>query len=204
MSKKKHNCISWLKKNLCITGIILFVSCILYILMDSLAVAYATDTYSENFSGGGATTYSDAIDQSYILAYEMDQVMDGTAPFDADDAAGNDSNDSNGIVRTFDYVNYTLKYTTAIKDTVTEEVTGANVMVEFQLPCDPSEAEFNTETMNWCLDMVITYEYEDGSTSTAWNKNKRVVNQKLTGKRMLVNGDAGNVIPGTGTLSTGI
>ena len=35
-------------------------------------------------------------------------------------------------------------------------------MVEFVLPCDPSVAAFNLETMQWCLDHRVTYVYEDG------------------------------------------
>ncbi|ASL62817.1 fusion protein (includes pXO2-28-29-30) [Bacillus cereus] len=38
-------------------------------------------------------------------------IVDGTAPFDLNDEAGNDSNPNNGIVRTFDTVTYPLKVT---------------------------------------------------------------------------------------------
>ncbi len=38
-------------------------------------------------------------------------IVDGTAPFDSNDEAGNDSNPNNGIVRTFDTVTYPLKVT---------------------------------------------------------------------------------------------
>ena len=55
------------------------------------------------------TASSTSSNQCYVLAYSIDKVIDGTVPFDADDKAGNDSSDSNGIVRSFDIINYTLK-----------------------------------------------------------------------------------------------
>lgn len=42
----------------------------------------------------------------YVLAYDINKVIDGTAPFDSDDTAGNDSSNENGIVRSFDTINY--------------------------------------------------------------------------------------------------
>ena len=40
----------------------------------------------------------------------------GTAPFDADDSAGNDSSASNDVVRSFDTVFYNVGYTLNLKD----------------------------------------------------------------------------------------
>lgn len=143
-------------------------------------------------------------DLCYVLAYEIDKIIDGTAPFDTDDAAGNDSNSENGIVRSFDTINYTLKYTTAIKNSEIRGIDSTNVMVDFLLPCSPVKAEFNVDTMIWLLDKKLTYTYEDGSTSTAYNRNKNVVSQRLTGRRLLVNSETGNTVPGTGTLAIGV
>lgn len=144
------------------------------------------------------------LDTCYISAYEIDEVIDGTEPFDANDDRGNDSNDSNKIVRSFDSVNYALKYTTALRDASISGIDAAYVMVDFTLPCDPSVAAFNLDTMQWCLDRKVIYTYEDGTTSSTWNQNKTVVSQQLTGRRFLQNTEAGNTIPGTGTLSVGI
>lgn len=38
-------------------------------------------------------------------------IVDGTAPFDSNDEAGNDASPNNGVVRTFDTVTYPLKVT---------------------------------------------------------------------------------------------
>ncbi|MCD7834520.1 MAG: hypothetical protein LUH00_11135 [Lachnospiraceae bacterium] len=128
--------------------------------------------------------------KSYVSGLAVKSLKDGTAPFDLDDEAGNDSSASNHIVRTFDYVNYTLEYTTALMNT-SQTVDEAYMMVEFTLDCDPSKAEFNTDTLNWCVDRVITYVYADGTTSTSWDSSKTVTAQVLTGKRYLSqNGDS--------------
>lgn len=140
----------------------------------------------------------------YVLAYDINKVIDGTAPFDSDDTAGNDSSNENGIVRSFDTINYTLKYTTAIKDAETQGIDSTNVMIDFLLPCSPVKAEFNTDTMTWLLDKQVIYTYEDGSTSTSYDMSKNIVSQRLTGRRLLVNSEAGNMVPGTGTLAIGV
>lgn len=57
----------------------------------------------------GATSENDLFDfEAFIKSTD---ITDGTAPFDKDDAAGNDSGEKNGIVRTFDTVTYPLKIT---------------------------------------------------------------------------------------------
>ena len=143
-------------------------------------------------------------DQCYVLAYEISKIIDGTAPFDADNAAGNDSGDENNVVRSFDTINYTLKYTTAIRDSSIYGVDEAYVKVRFVLPLSNREAVFDEATMNWCLNRKITYYYSDGTSSETIDESKTMIKQVLTGERYLANSDSGNTIPGTGTLSTGI
>lgn len=46
-------------------------------------------------------------------------IKDGTAPFDSDDNPGNDSNESNGIVRNFDAITYAIKGKLAYKQSST-------------------------------------------------------------------------------------
>ena len=139
----------------------------------------------------------------YISAFDIKSTKDGTAKFDTDDEVGNDSNDSNGRVRTFDYINYNLEYVTAIEDT-TQTVDTAYVDIEFTLEKDPSEAVLNPDTFKWCENMVTTYYYEDGTSSTTWNQSKVVRKQVLTGRRKITNNAEINAIPGVGTLSFGV
>ncbi len=125
--------------------------------------------------------------KSYVSAMRIKEVVDGLAPFDNNDEAGNDSNNSNGIVRSFDNINYTLEYVTELKDNTPIEE--ANLIVEFTLPCPKDIATFDMNTMHWIIDPVITE--ENGV-------------QKLTGKRLLQNTSGSTAIPGQGILSTGI
>ena len=124
--------------------------------------------------------------ESYVSAINIKETVDGLAPFDSNNNAGNDTNASNGIVRSFDNVNYTLEYVTALK--VTQPITDAYLMVEFTLPCTKDIATFDMDTMAWIVDPQLTE--KDGK-------------QILTGKRYLQNTSDNNAIPGTGTLSTG-
>ncbi|MCD8074200.1 MAG: hypothetical protein LUF27_04035, partial [Lachnospiraceae bacterium] len=94
--------------------------------------------------------------KSYVSGLSVSSIVDGTAPFDSDDEAGDDSSDSNRIVRSFDYVSYTLSYTTALSNEK-ESVDSGVLYVEFVLPCSPDVAIFNMDTMNWMVDPVLTY-----------------------------------------------
>lgn len=139
----------------------------------------------------------------YIQNARIDSVKDGTAPFDKNNEIGNDADDENNIVRSFDYINYNIEYTTGLVD-ITQTVDSANVRIEAVLNKSMKEAEFNVETLNWCSDRKITYFYEDGSASTSYDKNKNVVKQVLTGYRRLENTSQVNNIPGTGSLTLGV
>lgn len=139
-----------------------------------------------------------------ISAFKIGEKRDGSVPFDRNNDQGNDLGPYNHIVRTFDSITYTLKYTTALKSSATQGVDSGNVMIDFNLPCDPRVARFNKDSMQWCLDMIITYTYSDGTASTSWDKSKTVTNQRVTGRRFLQNTSSQNVIPGTGTLSVSI
>ncbi len=138
-----------------------------------------------------------------ISSFYVSAQVDGTAPWDSDNEPGNDSSASNNIVRTFDYVNYTLSYTTELTNpSVT--VNSGNVYVEFTLPCGPDIASFNTNTLNWMSDSQVTYYFSDGSSTTEYTNGMEVEKQVLTGYRTLVNTSDNTAIPGTGTLSVGI
>mgnify|MGYP004685929861 FL=1 len=143
-------------------------------------------------------------DLCYIKAFEISELQDGTAPFDDNNDPGNDSAIDNGVVRSFDNVFYTLKYTTAIKNNDGTNISEANVHVKFELPLPYTKAQFDNDSLKWCLDKNISYEYSDGTISSEIIKNKVMVKQTLTGYRHLVNTDAGNLIPGTGTLVVNI
>lgn len=159
----------------------------------------------ENSRVSKAAEAAETSDESlcYIQNARIDSVKDGTAPFDKNNEIGNDADDENNIVRSFDYINYNIEYTTGLID-ITQTVDSANVRIEAVLNKSMKEAEFNVETLNWCSDRKITYFYEDGSASTSYDKNKNVVKQVLTGYRRLENTSQVNNIPGTGSLTLGV
>ena len=58
---------------------------------------------------------SNGINESYVSAIDIKETITGLAPFDKDNAAGNDSGPNNNIVRSFDNINYTIEYITDLK-----------------------------------------------------------------------------------------
>ena len=124
----------------------------------------------------------------YVSSAVVKDKIDGTTPFDSDNNPGNDSDSKNNIVRSFDTINYTLDYVTAIKGD--EVINEAKLYVEFILPCSKEYAQFDMDTMKWMQDAKLQ------TTSKG--------NQILTGYRYLQNTGDTNMIPGAGTLSVGI
>ena len=124
----------------------------------------------------------------YVSSAVVKDKIDGTIPFDSDNNPGNDSDSKNNIVRSFDTINYTLDYVTAIKGD--EVINEAKLYVEFILPCSKEYAQFDMDTMKWMQDAKLQ------TTSKG--------NQILTGYRYLQNTGDTNMIPGAGTLSVGI
>ena len=75
--------------------------------------------------------FYEVIDQKIIV------MEDGTAEFDADDAAGNDSSAYNNIVRTFDKISYTVSYKLTRKSTHPDapvNIDGRELIVEVLIP----------------------------------------------------------------------
>lgn len=132
-------------------------------------------------------TTSVSINESYISAVTIKDTITGLAPFDNDDNAGNDSSASNDIVRSFDDIDYTLEYVTALKSQ--NVISDAYLCVEFVLPYTKDVATFNMDAMAWMENPVLVE--ENGK-------------QILTGRRFLQNTSDNNAIPGAGTLSVGI
>ena len=101
-------------------------------------------------------------DDAYVTNFSVTEITDGTMPFDDEIKAGNDMGDKNKIVRTFDTVTYTINvaYDTYEK---AQAFTDARVWLEFVLPVDKSQAEFNLADMGWLENRQLT---EDTSGET--------------------------------------
>lgn len=113
-------------------------------------------------------------------------ISDGTAPFDTDDTAGNDSSDHNGIVRSFDTVTYNFQYSLT-PDNPYDYYRQVKVGFRFMLPYPESQVTFDTSSMNWLKQTKVTHETLDG-----------VDTQVLTGFRQLApTASMNTVAPGT-------
>ena len=130
---------------------------------------------------------ADSVNESYVSAITIKEIITGLAPFDNDNNPGNDNGPANNIVRSFDNINYTLEYITELK--TNNPITDAYLCIEFILPYPKEIATFDMTTMAWMEDYILTE-----------SEGKQI----LTGKRYLQNNSEGNAIPGEGTLSVGI
>lgn len=94
-------------------------------------------------------------DEIYISDITVDSIRDGVAPWDADNAPGNDANENNRIVRSFDSVDYsfTVKMDTYESSAMYGE---ARVKLEFVLPLTEKQAGFDQQAMAW-IDQTAGY-----------------------------------------------
>lgn len=147
---------------------------------------------------------------AYLAEFKVSRIMDGTADFDTSDdpdnmyykyAVGNDENDSNGIVRSFDNITYDLEYRTqSYSPSDTYERGGLNF--EFLLPVSAETAQWDTTAMSW-MDVGTwsvkteerTYDFDgDGQEET-------MSCQVLRGSKLLEKTSTNpTAIPGEGTL----
>ena len=105
-----------------------------------------------------ATTYADLPilndDSARVTRIEINEIVDGTAPFDENDDSGNDSGNSNKIVRTFDTVTY--RFTVEMESYTSTGYSEARVKLEFVLPLNKDEAIFDQTAMAW-MDQTSGY-----------------------------------------------
>lgn len=85
-------------------------------------------------------------DEASVTNIKVNQIVDGTEPFDNDDARGNDSDASNLRVRSFDRVTYLIETTVTPDDPMTYYKNG-RVGYRITLPLDKDQAVFNYEVM---------------------------------------------------------
>ena len=99
-------------------------------------------------------------DAAYISRLKLTGMTTGTAPFDADDARGDDSGPGNLIVRSFDTVAYNYDYMVTPDDTMAY-YRRARVGFRFELPYPKSMVTFDPDGMGW---VDTTKGYEPKST----------------------------------------
>lgn len=137
-------------------------------------------------------------DDAYVNSIEITSIKDGAAPFDNDDAAGNDSKADNKRVRTFDAVTYNFSVNMKSWKS-SEQFSEARVKFEFVLPASEDEAVFDQTAMAW-MDTTVT---DTKDYRPQLTKEKRTIDGKetdcqvLTCYRYLIpSGSNPSVIPG--------
>ena len=119
-----------------------------------------------------------------ISSAQIIKRVTGTGPWDNDDTAGNDSSESNNIVRSFDQVTWTIENTMALKETVTEEnYKGGVIEIKAELPENcASVTTWDLESMKWAENANVS---ENGRIFTAhYSMSKTEVT--VPGKQTLV------------------
>lgn len=123
--------------------------------------------------------------EARVTKVQFGEITDGSAPWDADDTAGNDSGETNKIVRSFDTVNYSFNVEVASTDTQ-KAYSEAYVCVMFTLPLSSAQAEFDTAAMAWM----------ENSGKYAYRVTENGNSQMLVAYKHLEN-DGNTVVPGT-------
>ena len=136
-----------------------------------------------------------------VIGITISKITDGTAPFDGTPKGspydpGNDENDGNKIVRTFDKLSYDFKVETAS----TNQYKDARVKLEFILPLTKDQAEFDVAAMGW-MDTTdgYTYKYQENQTCTIGNNTYTNCQVFTCYKHLVLTPGATSGIPGAFT-----
>ena len=140
--------------------------------------AYTGFTFETN-RGGPYVFVSKRLYEGYVSSITIDKVTDGSAPFDSDDEAGNDSSDSNKIVRSYDMIQYSLIVNLAARSSGITAKTGT-LEFEMTMEADITEAVFVPSQMLWLGD-DYTIEYLNAAGEV-------ILTQKPDGKYYNANG----------------
>ncbi|MCD8035846.1 MAG: LPXTG cell wall anchor domain-containing protein [Clostridiales bacterium] len=148
-------------------------------------IKFKTDSFSDFMLLSTTLTASNedigyVLDGDYAYLSDVAMVADsttdsgfamrtGTAPWDDDDEAGNDSSATNNVLRTYDVATYTVTFTSRVRsDADYTYYYEGNLYFEFILQGDESEVQFETGSMGWLAaknaTYIITQEDVDGVT----------------------------------------
>ena len=189
---------------------------------DAVAADPTTDAAGEAVADPSASAAAVSPDlttnDAYLTEFRIKSVHDGTGPFDTDtdpssmyykDRDGNDENDQNGRVRTFDDVTYNIAWTN--KNYTEGQYYGeTKLWVEAILPADSGAAQWDLDLMEWLhgngkdggptiTTKDVTYDFDgDGQAETRSA-------QVLVGYHLLDGSDSQpNVVPAEGVLSMSV
>lgn len=95
-------------------------------------------------------------DSAAVSRLRLTDRITGTAPFDADNARGDDKDENNDIVRSYDTVTYDYEYTLT-PDSTMDYYRRTRVGFRFELPYPQDRVTFDAEKMGW-VDHTPGYE----------------------------------------------
>lgn len=137
-------------------------------------------------------------DSATVSRLRLIDRITGTAPFDADNARGDDKDENNDIVRSYDTVTYDYEYTLT-PDSTMDYYRRTRVGFRFELPYPADKVTFDAEKMGWVdhtpgYEPKLTTETIDGT-----------VTQVYTCYRLLEpTSQSPTVNPGTGSIGLSV
>ena len=137
-------------------------------------------------------------DSAAVSRLRLTDRITGTAPFDADNERGDDKDETNDIVRSYDTVTYDYEYTLT-PDSTMDYYRRTRVGFRFELPYPKDKVTFDTEKMGWVdhtpgYEPKLTTETIDGT-----------VTQVYTCYRLLEpTSQSPTVNPGTGSIGLSV
>lgn len=137
-------------------------------------------------------------DSAAVSRLRLTDRITGTAPFDADNERGDDKDENNDIVRSYDTVTYDYEYTLT-PDSTMDYYRRTRVGFRFELPYPKDKVTFDAEKMGW---VDHTPGYEPKLTTETING---IVTQVYTCYRLLEpTSQSPTVNPGTGSIGLSV
>ena len=137
-------------------------------------------------------------DSAAVSRLRLTDRITGTAPFDKDNERGDDKDETNDIVRSYDTVTYDYEYTLT-PDSTMDYYRRTRVGFRFELPYPKDKVTFDAEKMGW---VDHTPGYEPKLTTETING---IVTQVYTCYRLLEpTSQSPTVNPGTGSIGLSV
>lgn len=137
-------------------------------------------------------------DSAVVSRLRLTDRITGTAPFDADNGRGDDKDENNDIVRSYDTVTYDYEYTLT-PDSAMDYYRRTRVGFRFELPYPKDRVTFDAEKMGW---VDHTPGYEPKLTTETIDG---IVTQVYTCYRLLEpTSQSPTVNPGTGSIGLSV
>lgn len=137
-------------------------------------------------------------DSAAVSRLRLADRITGTAPFDADNERGDDKDENNDIVRSYDTVTYDYEYTLT-PDSTMDYYRRTRVGFRFELPYPKDKVTFDAEKMGW---VDHTPGYEPKLTTETIDG---IVTQVYTCYRLLEpTSQSPTVNPGTGSIGLSV